>query len=276
MGYVLGPLVASINLISAHDLLYQEKRLLSASRGIGSRTWSELDKFSESVTDLHEISQEIAGIVFNSRLSYLFKRHTQIIFTSRINMFSLGTSESAPEPYYRLTKASSPSPSTTSAPSSHSSPCTTDSSTMTSNPSEILSVVEDESLTSAIQDILERWNMGLVTSNDIDFLESLSVSAAVYVKLTERIDLLRHGVELIDHHIKLLECPTGLHENIASRLNRLFDRAYGDALDPLGSISNLNLFPEFSCFSVTVCPGKCKTARCKLCTCRSPSPVPPQ
>ena len=46
---------------------------------------------------------------------------------------------------------------------------------------------------------------------------------------------LKHGVEIVNHRLKLLECPTAVHMN--RQMDRWVDHMYRDDLYALGSTS---------------------------------------
>ena len=45
------------------------------------------------------------------------------------------------------------------------------------------------------------------------------------------------GVELVNHRLRLFECPIAVHEYMNRQMDRWVDRMYGDDLYALGSTS---------------------------------------
>jgi hypothetical protein len=95
----------------------------------------------------------------------------------------------------------------------------------------------NETFRNRLPDIIERWRKATLTKDDYEYLRSLHLSETEYINITETYGL-RHGVELYDHRLVLLECPTSTHEVVIRRLEKLMDRTYQDELLPLGSSSN--------------------------------------
>jgi hypothetical protein len=130
----------------------------------------------------------------------------------------------------------------------------------------------DDKFLATLEDVLERWRMDLLTSNDKQWLSSFSLSISEYVNLTERMDGFGHGVEFEDYHIHLNQCPTGLHENVAYKISRLIDQTYGDLIDGLGSLSNLNFSTSSNILALPYSPGKAKQADASFAPVGLPAP----
>jgi hypothetical protein len=71
---------------------------------------------------------------------------------------------------------------------------------------------------------------------DIDFFAQFTFSDDEYEQLLEDSGV-RGKIELYNHNIKLDEFVSPFHEYMNRRMERLVDRAYGDALHGLGSAS---------------------------------------
>ena len=85
-------------------------------------------------------------------------------------------------------------------------------------------------------DIIQRWVNGKLVQVDIDFLEQFTFSDDEYEQLLEDSGV-KGKIELYKHKIKLDEFVSPVHEYMNRRIERLLDRAYGDALHGLGSAS---------------------------------------
>jgi hypothetical protein len=102
-----------------------------------------------------------------------------------------------------------------------------------------VSGVRDEKFYSCFAEILQRWQNGSVTADDIEYLYSITISELDYISLTEQFPI-RHGIELIDYHIELVQHPRGLHEHMAYIINIRMNSVYRRDITGLGSMSNLN------------------------------------
>lgn len=86
--------------------------------------------------------------------------------------------------------------------------------------------------------IVQRWRNKTITEEDTKYLESISVTDEEYLLITEDFGL-RHGVELVNHHIRLNEYPTAVHEFMSRQMDRWVDRSFGDRIAMLGSTSTI-------------------------------------
>jgi len=89
--------------------------------------------------------------------------------------------------------------------------------------------------------ILQRWSQDELTKKDVAFLESTPITEDEYLVLTEDFNL-RHGVELINYRIRLIEYPTAVHEYMTRKMDKWMDRSFGDDLEMLGSTSKKRFF----------------------------------
>jgi hypothetical protein len=85
--------------------------------------------------------------------------------------------------------------------------------------------------------ILHRWSQDELTMKDVEFLESTPITENEYLVLTEDFNL-RHGVELMNYRICLIEYPTALHEYMNRKMDKWMDRSFGDDIEMLGSTSD--------------------------------------
>ena len=85
----------------------------------------------------------------------------------------------------------------------------------------------DETFRKRFPDIIERWRDSSLTKDDHEYLISLQLSEVDYITITETYGL-RHGTELYDHRLVVVEYPTSTHEVVTRRLEKLMDRAYQD------------------------------------------------
>jgi len=89
--------------------------------------------------------------------------------------------------------------------------------------------------------ILQRWSQDELTKKDVAFLESTSITEDEYLVLTKDFNL-RHGVELVNYRIRLIEYPTAVHEYMTRNMDKWMDRSFGDDLEMLGSTSKKQFF----------------------------------
>ena len=86
--------------------------------------------------------------------------------------------------------------------------------------------------------IIERWRNNAITEDDSKYLERLAVTDEEFVLVTDDFGL-RHGVELMNHHIHLIEYPTALHEVMTRRMDIWVFQAYSLQLIAMGSTSKI-------------------------------------
>ena len=129
---------------------------------------------------------------------------------------------------YRSRRSSLSATSTSSSPRSNAETV----STVLSDKSQESSL--DETFHERFPDIVEHWRCSSLTKHDYEYLSSLRLSEADYVTITE-VYRLRHGIELDNYRLVLVEYPTATHEVLIRRLDRQMDRAYQDELLNLGS-----------------------------------------
>ena len=89
--------------------------------------------------------------------------------------------------------------------------------------------------------ILQRWSQDELAEKDVAFLESTPITEDEYLVLTEDFNL-RHGVELVNYRIRLIEYPTAVHEYMTRKMDKWMDRSFGDDLEMLGSTSKKRFF----------------------------------
>jgi hypothetical protein len=89
-------------------------------------------------------------------------------------------------------------------------------------------------------EIIQRWQNGNLSKEDSDFLGSTSLSSQDYLLVSEEFGL-RHGVELVNHHLRLYEYPTAVHEYMSRIMDEWVHTAYGRNIIKLGSTSNVIL-----------------------------------
>ena len=61
---------------------------------------------------------------------------------------------------------------------------------------------------------------------DLDRLSKYTFTDSEFVFITEDFGL-RHDVELVNHRLKLLECPIVVHAYLNRQMDRWVDRMYG-------------------------------------------------
>src|SRR5205814_1021690 len=159
---------------------------------------------------------------------------------------------------YSSTRArcASPADSTTSSANTARTNDTMSSSTTFSSSSGAL----DDKFCNRFVEILQRWQTGSVTADDIKYLRGITMSELDYIALTERYPI-RHGIELVDYHIELLQCPTSVHERVTRIIDIWMYAGYGREVIQLGSMSNPNSFaPTINVLALPYGNGRSKQA----------------
>lgn len=98
--------------------------------------------------------------------------------------------------------------------------------------------LSDPKFREILKQIVRRWRSNEMTEDDIEYLEGIYITNAEYILITDDFGL-RHGVELVKNRIRLIECPTGLHEFIGRKMDTWIDRSFGDSIEKLGSTSKI-------------------------------------
>jgi hypothetical protein len=112
--------------------------------------------------------------------------------------------------------------------------------TMSFDSSENKPTVINEKFRQTFSQIIRRWSRNELTKEDVKYLESTHITDKDYLVVTEDFSL-RHGVELVNHRIHLIEYPTALHEFINRKMDKWIDRSFGDDIVMLGSTSKKSL-----------------------------------
>lgn len=100
--------------------------------------------------------------------------------------------------------------------------------------------VIDPKFRERLSEILKRWQKGNMSKDDYSYLKTISISSQDYILISEEFNL-RHGVELVDHHIGLYEYPTAVHEYLNRTMDEWVHATYGRDIIKLGSTSNVIL-----------------------------------
>ena len=98
---------------------------------------------------------------------------------------------------------------------------TAPSSTLTSptaTSTAMVNIASDKTFDARFQSIIERWSTNYLTQVDRTYLFATTVTVNEFIELTEQFNL-RHGIELIDYHLKLTEWPG----EICEFFSRIFD-----------------------------------------------------
>jgi hypothetical protein len=146
-----------------------------------------------------------------------------------------GRSESSP--WYSVTHERSVSPSTPTARSVQ----TDDSvSTAMTDKTTDKSPVINPKFRASFSEIVQRWQNGILSKDDYSYLGTTSLSSQDYLLVSEEFNL-RHGVELVNDHLRLYEYPTAIHEYMNRIMDEWVHTAYGRNIIKLGSTSNVIL-----------------------------------
>ena len=94
----------------------------------------------------------------------------------------------------------------------------------------------DETFKKEFAEILDHWRDNRITKADLECLRKYTFTDSEFVLITEDFAL-KHGVELVNHRLKLLECPSEVHEYMNRQMDRWVDSMYGNSLYALGSTS---------------------------------------
>ena len=84
--------------------------------------------------------------------------------------------------------------------------------------------------------IVRRWRNGHLTYIDKTYLSATPITTDEYEEVTEDFTL-RHGIELVDYRIELLECATPVHEWLSGEFDYWVESTYGRDLLKLRSAS---------------------------------------
>jgi len=96
----------------------------------------------------------------------------------------------------------------------------------------------DLNIRKELAQIIERGRNNAITEDDSKYLERISVTDEEFVLITDDFGL-RHGAELMNHHIRLIEYPTALPEVMTPRIDIWVYQAYGLQLIATGSTSTI-------------------------------------
>jgi hypothetical protein len=99
----------------------------------------------------------------------------------------------------------------------------------------------DEKFRQTFSQIIQRWSQNELTKEDVKYFECTSITDQEYLILTEDFGL-RHGIELVNHRIRLIEYPTVVHEFITRKIDKWMDRSFGDDIVMLGSTSEKTIY----------------------------------
>jgi hypothetical protein len=86
--------------------------------------------------------------------------------------------------------------------------------------------------------IVERWRNNGITEEDSKYLEHVPVTDEEYILITDDFGL-RHGVELVNHRIRLIEYPTAVPEVMTREMDTWVVQAYGRQIIKMGSTSKI-------------------------------------
>jgi len=91
----------------------------------------------------------------------------------------------------------------------------------------MVTVAADKSFEARFTKIVERWYANALSQVDRAYLFSTNVAVDEFVELTEQINF-KHGIELLNHRVKLTECATRVHECLSRKFDSWVRNAYGE------------------------------------------------
>ena len=107
---------------------------------------------------------------------------------------------------------------------------------MSSDSSENKLTSIDQKFRQTFSEIIQRWSQNDLTKEDVEYLQCTPITDQEYLAITEDFGL-RHGVELVNYRIHLIEYPTAVHEFMIRKMDKWVDRSFGDDIVMLGSTS---------------------------------------
>ena len=125
---------------------------------------------------------------------------------------------------------------------------------------EVKSIL-DPNVQKEFAQIVERWQNHAITEEDSKYLDRIAVTDDDYVLITDALGL-RHGVELMNHRIRLIECPTAVHEVMAREIDTQVGHAYGRQIIQMGSTSKILHYLCFNAIALIYETGHGKQPDC--------------
>jgi len=97
-------------------------------------------------------------------------------------------------------------------------------------------VKSDHNFETTFDGIVRRWRNSQLTYIDKTYLSATPITTDEYEEVTEDFTL-RHGIELVDYRIELLECATPVHGWLSGEFDYWVESTYGRNLLKLRSAS---------------------------------------
>ena len=91
----------------------------------------------------------------------------------------------------------------------------------------MVNVEADKNFDTRFQKIVEQWHANALSQVDRTYLFSTNVAVDEFVELTEQFNF-KHGIELLNYHVKLTECATRVHECLSRKFDSWVRNAYGE------------------------------------------------